>query len=86
MPNLRKKGKTELWIKKVVCIFLIQALKISGLGLKVISEIPKALDTIGSSQMLCGILDTQRNETNIQDPSPNPGRCPEVSETCEQAV
>lgn len=38
-------------------MFLIQALKISGLGSKVIPEIQKALDTTGSSQMLSGILD-----------------------------
>lgn len=67
-------------------MFLIQALKISGLGSKVIPEIQKALDTTGSSQMLSGILDTQRNGTNTQDASPTPGRCPKVSETCEQAA
>lgn len=69
--------------KEVACIFLIQALKISGLGLKVVSEIQKALDTIGGSQMLSGILDTHRNGTNTQDAPPSPGRCPQLSEICE---
>lgn len=39
LSNLCKERKTELWIEKaLLCIFLIQALKISGLGLKVISN------------------------------------------------
>lgn len=87
MSNLCKEIKIELWIEKEEgCIFLIQALKISGLGLKVTSEIQKALDTTGSSQVLSGILDTRRNGTNTQDASPTPGTCPKVSETCEQAA
>lgn len=86
LSNICKERKTELWIEKeLVCLFLIQDLKIPGLGLKVLSEIQKALDTIDRSQILSDILDTQRNGTNTQDASPAPGRCPKVSETCEQA-